>query len=161
MLDFSMEIINGKRNVGLGILLTWCVYITFVLLTDWQDYGLVAESEGYLRWTIIRLSTVSVWLFVAALLLKYRKHPINWRSFLYAFIATGITAIVTSSSLVTKSANDLVIAGTIVFYAVVSGFLCVTVSKPTIAAGLGLLLFAGQFLFDAIAHIFSGVFRFH
>jgi hypothetical protein len=156
-----MEIINRKRNAGRGILLTWCVYIAFVLLTDWNDYGLIAKSEGYLRWTIIRLATLSVWLFVAALLLRYRKHPVNWRSFLYSCIATGIFAIVISSSLVTKSANDVVIAGTIVFYAVVSGFLCVNVRKPKIAAALGLLLFATQFLVDAIAHIFSGVFRFH
>jgi len=156
-----MEIISRQRNAGLGILLTWCVYIAFALLTDWKDYGLIAQPEGHLRWTITRLSTVSVWLFVAALLLRYRKHPVNWRSFSYSFVATGIIAIVFSSSLITKSANDTVIAGTIVFYALVSGFLCVTVSKPRIAAVLGLLLFAAQFFVNAIAHIFSGVFRFH
>jgi branched-subunit amino acid transport protein AzlD len=137
------------------------MYMAFALLTDWKDYQLVAKPEGYLRWTIIRLSTVTMWLFVAALLLRYRKHGVNWRSFSYAFITTCIIAIVISSSLVTKSANDAVIAGTIVFYALVSGFLCATVSKPTIAAVLGLLLFAAQFFVDAIAHIFSGVFRFH
>ena len=156
-----MEIINSQRNAGLAILLTWCVYIAFALLTDWKDYELIAKPEGYLRWTIIRLSTVSIWLFVAALLLRYRKYPVNWRSFSYSFVATGIIAIVFSSSLVTKSANDTVIAGTIFFYALVSGFLCVTVRKPTIAAVLGLLLFAAQFFLNATAHIFSGVFRFH
>ena len=66
-----------------------------------------------------------------------------------------------SSSLVAGSVNYTPIAITIVFYALVSGFLCVTVRKPTIAAVLGLLLFAAQFFVDAIAHIFSGVFRFH
>ena len=155
-----MEIIHSKRNAGLGILLTWCVYIAFALLTDWKDYGLIARPEGYLRWTIARLSTVSIWLFVAALLLRYRKHPVNWRSFSYSFLVTGVIAIVISPSLVSRSANDAVIAGTIVFYALVSGFLCVTVRKPTIAAVLGLLLFIAQFFIDATAHIFSGVFRF-
>jgi len=155
-----MEIIHNQRNVGLGILLTWCVYIAFVLLTDWNDYGLAAKPEGHLRWTIIRLSTVSIWLFVAGLLLRYRKHPVNWRSFSYSFLVTGVIAIVISPSLVSRSANDAVIAGTIVFYALVSGFLCVTVRKPTIAAVLGLLLFIAQFFVDATAHIFSGVFRF-
>jgi hypothetical protein len=97
---------------------------------------------------------------VAALLLQYRKHPVNWRSFSYSFLVTGVIAIVISPSLVSRSANDAAIAGTIVFYALVSGFLCVTVRKPTIAAVLGLLLFIAQFFVDATAHIFSGVFRF-
>jgi hypothetical protein len=155
-----MEIIHNQRNVGLGILLTWCVYIAFALLTDWNDYGLAAKPEGHLRWTIIRLSTVSIWLFAAALLLRYRKHPVNWRSFSYSFLVTAVIAIVISPSLVSRSANDAAIAGTIVFYALVSGFLCVTVRKPTIAAILGLLLFTAQFFVDATAHILSGVFRF-
>ncbi len=156
-----MEIIHSKRNAGLGILLTWCVYIAFALLTDWKDYGLIAKPEGYQRWTIARLSTVSIWLFVAALLLRYRKHPVNWRSFSYSFVATGIIAIVVSSSLVAGSVNYTPIAITIVFYALVSGFLCVTVRKPTVAAVLGLFLFAAQFFVNATAHILSGVFRFH
>ena len=155
-----MERIHNKRNVGLGILLTWCGYIAFALLTDWNDYGMAAKPEHHLRYTIIRLSTFSIWLFVAAFLLRYRKHPVNWGSFLYPFLVTGVIAIVISPSLVSRSANDAVIAGTIVFYALVSGFLCVTVRKPTIAAVLGLLLFAAQFFVDATAHIFSGVFRF-
>ena len=158
---FPMKISHGRRNAGLGILLTWCVYIAFVLFTDWADYGLVAEPDGHLKWTITRLATLSVWLIVATLLLRYRKQPVNWQSFLFACIAAGIVAIGISSSLVAESANDLVIAGTIAFYAAVSGFLCVTISKPTIAAGLGFLLFAIQLLVDAIAHVFSGVFRFH
>jgi hypothetical protein len=156
-----MEIIHSKRNVGLAILLTWCVYVAFALLTDWKDYGLIARPEGHLRWTIARLSTVSIWLFVAALLLRYRKHPVNWRSFSYSFVATGIIAIVVSSSLVAGSVNYTPIAITIVFYALVSGFLCVTVSKPTVAAVLGLLLFTAQFFVNATAHVLSGVFRFH
>jgi hypothetical protein len=155
-----MEIRNSQRNAGLGILLTWCGYIAFALLTDWNDYGLAAKPEYHLRWTIIRLSTFSIWLFLASLLLRYRKYPVNWRSFLYSAIATIIIAKVFSSSLVSGSANDLIIAGAIVFYALVSGFLCVTVKKPTIAAVLGLLLFVTQFFVDATAHIFSGVWRF-
>ena len=156
-----MEIIHSKRVTGLAILLTWCVYIAFALLTDWTDYGLIARPEGHLRWTIARLSTVSIWLFVAALLLRYRKHPVNWRSFSYSFVAAGIIAIVVSFSLVAGSVNYTPIAITIVFYALVSGFLCVTVSKPKVAAVLGLLLFTAQFFVNATAHVLSGVFRFH
>jgi hypothetical protein len=156
-----MEIINRRRNAGVGILLTWCVYAAFVFLTGWKDYGLVAQPEGYLRWTITRLSTVSIWLFVAALLLRYRKHPVNWRSFSYSFLATSVVAIVISPSLVSRNVNVAAIAGTIVFYALVSGFLCITLRKPRIAAVLGLFLFTAQFFVDAIGHIFSGVFRFH
>jgi hypothetical protein len=154
-----MNISQSQRNVGLGILLTWCVYIGFALLTDWNDYGLEAKPEHHLRWTIIRLSTFSIWLFLAALLLRYRKHPVNWRSFLFSSLVTGIIAILISPSLVARSANEAAIAGTIVFYALVSGLLCITVGKAKIAALLGLLLFAAQFFLDAIAHIFSGVFR--
>ena len=155
-----MEIRNSQRNAGLGILLTWCGYIAFALLTDWNDYGLAAKPEHHLRWTIIRLSTFTIWLFLAALLLRHRKHPVNWRSFSYSFIATVIIAKVVSSSLVSESANDVIIAGAIVFHALVSGFLCVTVKKPTIAVVLGLLLFVAQFFVDATAHIFSGIWRF-
>ena len=155
-----LRTIYGKRNAGLGILLAWFAYVSFALLTGFKDYQLIARPGGYLRWTIIRLSTVSIWLFVAALLLGYRKHPVNWRSFSYSFLATSVMAVVISPFLVSRSANQAAIAGTIIFYALVSGFLCVTVRKPKIAAVLGLLLFAAQFFVDAIAHIFSGVFRF-
>jgi hypothetical protein len=155
-----MEIINNQRNANLGILLTWCLYIAFALLTHWNDYGLAAKPEHHLRWTIIRLSTFSIWLFLAALLLRYRKQPVNWRSFSYSSIATIIIAKVFSSSLVSRSANDVIIPGAIVFYAMVSGFLCVSIKKPKIAAVLGLVLFVTQFFVDATAHIFSGVWRF-
>lgn len=54
----------------------------------------------------------------------------------------------------------MIIAAAIVFYALVSGLLCLTVKKPAIAVVLGLLLFVAQFFVDATAHIFSGVWRF-
>ncbi|CAB5098405.1 hypothetical protein D3OALGA1CA_1265 [Olavius algarvensis associated proteobacterium Delta 3] len=156
-----MEKITSKRDVGLGILLTWCVYIVFALSTDWKDYGLIAKPEGYLRWTLARLSTVSIWLLLAGLLLWYRKQQVNWRSFIYSSIVTAIIAFILSGSLVSKGVNHAVITGTILFYAVVSGFLCVTIRKPKIAVFLGMLLFAAQFVLNAFAHIISGVFRFH
>ncbi|MFC1580278.1 hypothetical protein ACFL4N_05135 [Thermodesulfobacteriota bacterium] len=152
---------TSKRNAGLGILLTWFLYLMFALLTDWNDYGLGEQAEGYSRWIFVRLSTMTVWLFVAALLLRYRKHPVNWRSFSYSFVATGIIAMAISSSLVSASASYAAIAGAIVFYALVSGFLCVTIRKPAMATVLGLLTFAVQFFGDATAHIFSGAFRVH
>ena len=156
-----MEIIDSQRNATLGILLAWCAYPAFALLTDLKDYELVARPERHLTWTIIRLSTLTFWLFVAALFVWYRKHPVNWRSFIYSLIATSVIAIVVSPSLVSKSIHDAMIIETIAFYALVSGFLCVTVRKPIIAAVLGLIFFAAQFLIDATAHIFSGVFRFN
>jgi hypothetical protein len=155
-----MRTINSQRNAGLAILLTWCVYIAFALLTDWKDYGLIAQPKGHLRWTIARLSTVSLWLFVAALLLRYRKHPVNWRSFSYSFIATGIIAFVVSSSLVAGSVNYTPIVITIVFYALVSGFLCVTVRKPTIAAVLGLVFFVARFLSMRLRTYYRAYFAF-
>ena len=156
-----MDIRNNQRNAVLAILLTWCGYIAFALLTDWSDYGLAAKPEHHLRWTVIRLFTFSIWLFLAALILLYRKNPVNWISFLYSSIATIIVAKIFSIQLVSESANDLIIAGAIVFYALVSGFLCATVKKRGFAIVLGILLFFTQFVADATAHIFSGIWRFH
>ena len=151
-----------RRDAGLRIALTWCAYIAFVLLTHWDDYGLIAQPKANLTWFVTRLSTVSLWLLVAVLLLHYRNRPVSWRSFSASFVAAGIVAIVlTYSFLGSTSRNGWAIAGTIVFYALVSGFLCVTVRKPAIAAGLGMLLFAVQLFLDAVAHIVSGLFRFH
>ncbi len=130
-------------------------------MTGRGDYGLGAQPEGNLRWALTRLSGVSIWLLVAALLVWFRKHPVNWRSFSYSFVAAGIVAILFAPSLVSGSANYWAIAGTIGFYALVSGFLCMTVRKPAIAAGLGPLLFIAQLLVDAVAHVFSGQFRLH
>lgn len=35
-----MENSGSQRNGLLGILLTWCAYIGFALLTDWENFGL-------------------------------------------------------------------------------------------------------------------------
>lgn len=158
--DWCMETTHTRRNAGLGIVATWCGYIVFALATDWEDFGLTARSDVHLGWTIARLSTVSFWLFVAAVLLWLRKQPVNWSSFSYAFVATGLTFIVLSNHLVLQGASYWAIAGAVLFYALVSGFLCATVKKPTIAAIAGPALFAVQFLGDVFAHIFSGVSRF-
>jgi len=157
-----MEITHSKRNAGLGILLTLCGYVAFVFLTDCGDYGLnEPRLEAYWRWIFLRLGTASFWLFLAAFLLWYRKHLANLRSFLSSFIATGIPAALVFGHFVPKGDKYLfAIAGAIVFYAVFSGLVCMSIRKPRIATLFGLALFPVQVLVDATAQIFSGVFRF-
>ena len=157
-----MENSGSQRNALLGILLTWCAYIVFALLTDWEDFGLEPHWHvSYLRYTIARLSATSFWLVFAAFLLRFRrrKQPANWRSFSYAFAATGISSLLLLRGIADPAANFAAIAGSVLFYALVSGFLCVTVSNPRIAAALGLTLFVLQIIGDMFVLLFTGVFR--
>ena len=156
-----MEKRQSQRIAGLIILLAWFQYITFVFLTGWKDYGLTPQPEAYLKWAITRVSIVTLWFVVAALFLRFRKHPPNWRSFLYAFATTGIIAILLADRLIPGNVNYLAVAGTILIYALVSGFLCIAIRKPIIAAVLSPPLFAVQVFVDATAHLLSGVFRLH
>jgi len=158
-----MEQGGGQRTAILGILLTWCAYIVFALLTDWEDFGLEPHWRvSYLRYTIARLSATSLWLIFAAflILIRYRKHPVNWRSFSYAFAATGIVSLLLLLGITDPAANFAAIAGSVCFYALVSGFLCVTVSYPRIATALGLTFFVPHFIGDMFVQLFTGVFRF-
>ncbi len=156
-----MQITANHRYAAFGILATWCAYLAFALLTGWDDYGLSAEPAHSQRWIIHRMATVSAWLLIAAMLLRYRKHALNWRSSLYGAVATSMTAIMVAPTLVPQNANYAVIAGTIASYALVSGFLCITLKKPWIAAVLGVILFPLQLAADGVAHLLSGVFRIH
>ena len=157
-----MENSGSQRNALLGILLTWCAYIVFALLTDWEDFGLEPHWHvPYLRYTIARLSATSFWLVFAAFLLRFRRRqqPVNWRSFSYAFAATGISSLLLLRGIADPAANFAAIAGSVFFYALVSGFLCINVSNPRIAAALGLTLLVLQIIGDMFVLIFTGVFR--
>jgi hypothetical protein len=141
---------------------TWCAYLVFALGTDWRDYGLVEQPGSEVVWVTTRLTTVTSWLLLAAALIRLRhQRSIVWRSFLSAFGATTALAIMISPSVVSAEVSHLAILGSIACYALVSGFLCITVDKPAIAALLGLLLFAAQSAVDTGAHLASGIFRLH
>lgn len=158
-----MENSGSHRNALLGILLVWCAYIVFALLTDWEDFGLEPHWQvSYLKYTIARLSATSFWLVFAAFLIRFlrRKQPVNWRSFSYAFAATGVASLLLLRGISDPAASFAAIAGSVFFYSLVSGFLCVTVSNPRIAAALGLTLFVLQFIGDMFVQLFTGVFRF-
>jgi hypothetical protein len=158
-----MENSGSQRIALLGILLTSCAYIVFVLLTDWENFGLEPHwPVSYLRYTIARLSATGFWFILAALLilLRHRKQPVNWRSFSYAFAATGIASLILLPVIADQAADIAAIAGSVLFYALASGFLCVTVRNPRPAAVLGLTLFVLQFAGDMFVQLFTGVFRF-
>jgi len=158
-----MEKVGSQRNALLGILLTWCAYIAFAFLTDWEDFGFEPHwPVSYLRYTIARLSATSFWLIFAALLilLRHRKQPVNWRGFSYAFAATGIVSLLLLVGITDPAASFTAIAGSALFYALISGFLCITVRNPRTAAALGLTFVVLQFLGDMFLQLFTGVFRF-
>jgi hypothetical protein len=156
-----METTLNYRYAAFAIPATLCVYVAFALLTGWEDYGLTARAENWQRWQVGRIGTVTAWLLIASVLLRYRRHVANWRSFLYSAIATSLAAIVIAPTLVSQSANYAVIAGSVACYAIVSGFLCITVKKPWTAGALGVILFPAQLFVDATTHVLLGIFRFH
>ncbi len=158
-----MENSKSQRIAVLGVLLTWCAYIVFALWTDWEDFGLEPHwPVSYLRYTIARVSATSVWFLIAALLIffRHRRQPVNWRSFSYAFAATGIASFLLLRFIADPAANLAVIAGSACVYALVSGFLCLAVGNPRIAAALGPILFVLQLVGDMFVQMFTGVFRF-
>jgi hypothetical protein len=155
---------RSHRRALLGLLVVWCAYVAFALATDWEDLGfapLWPVDAG--KYTVARISVVSLWSLVAAVLLRFRHRddPINWRSFSYSFAGVVITSLVLWDYLVPGGASLAAVAGTVVFYALVAGFLCATLSKPVVAALLGPLLFAAQWLGDVLLHMLTGVLRLH
>lgn len=149
------------RYAAAAILATWCAYVAFALLTGWEDYGLTARAENWQRWTVGRIGTVTAWLVIASVLLRYRRHAVNWRSFVYSAIATSLAAIMVAPTLVSQNANYAILVGSIACYALVSGFLCSTIKKPWIAGVLGMVLFPAQLFVDATTYVLLGVFRIH
>jgi hypothetical protein len=151
----------AQRPAMLGILVTWCAYLLFVLVTDWSDFGLTARQENATRWSLIRISTMTAWLLLGFGLLQFRRSPVNWTSFRYAAAISAFSAFLVAASLGPQGSNVLVLAGSVAFFALASGHLCITVQKTTLAIIMGLATFIAQFLLDAGLHMFSGVFRFH
>jgi hypothetical protein len=151
----------AQRQAALGILVTWCAYLLFVWATDWSDFGLTARPENAARWSVTRISTMTAWLLLAFGLLRIRRSPVNWKSFGYAAAACAFSALLVATALGPQGSSYLVLAGSVTFFALASGHLCVTVQKTSIAIIMGLATFIAQFLLDAGLHVFSGVFRFH
>lgn len=149
------------RYAAIAMLATWCAYLTFALLTGWENYGLTARAENWQRWEVGRISTVTGWLLIASVLLRYRLHAVNWQSFLYSAVTTIVSAILVAPTLVSQGANYAVVVGSIAFYALVSGFVCITIKKLWLAVALGAVLFPVQLFVDATTHLLLGVFRIH
>jgi hypothetical protein len=156
-----MESLTGRRGVWVAMAFLFCFYVAFVVFTHPSSYGLTLQPDGHTTWAVIRLLTFSFWLALAALLLRARRSPIAWRSFAYAFLASCALAIAVAPSLVSSAASYVSVAGTIVMYALASGFVCITATRPLRALVLGALLFPIQLLIDATGHLLSGQFRLH
>ena len=156
----SMQSLPDRRSVWLAMAFLFCLYFAFVVLTPASSYGLTLEPDGHSTWATIRVLTFSLWLVLAAWLVGARRSLITWRSFAYAFLGSSTLALAIASS-VGSAASDMSVAGTIVMYALVSGFLCITVIRPPLALILGTLLFLAQLLLDVTGHFLSGQFRLH
>jgi len=152
---------GGRRLATRAIALAWLGYVAFAFATRWTDYGLVAPRDGLLAWTLLRIATVSAWLLLALWLVRRSARPARWRGFAVAFTGAGVAALAVAPSLVSALADRAAVAGTLAFYALVSGFLGVRVRKPALAAGLGALLFVAQLGVDGAVQVFSGQYRLH
>jgi len=152
---------GGRRLATRAIALAWAAYVAFAFATRWTDYGLVAPRDGFLAWTMLRIATVSAWLLVALWLVRRSERPVRWRGFFVSFTGAGVAALAVAPSLVPAVADRAAIAGTLAFYALVSGFLGLRVRKPALAAGLGALIFVAQLGVDGAAQVFSGQYRLH
>ena len=153
---------RSHRYAVLGILGTWCAYVAFALATNWRHFGLTPTwPVDEWKYTLSRISVMTAWLLVATLLLflRRRAHPANWRSFSYASVGTVITFLVLSTYLVVPGADLLAIAGSVGFYGLVSGFSCITVGKPKVAAIVGPVLLCLQLLAELSSLVTSGVLR--
>jgi hypothetical protein len=134
------------------------------LATSWSHFGLTPTwPVDEWKYTFTRISVMTTWLFIAALLLflRRRARTVNWRSFSYASAATVVTFLLLSTYLVVPGANLLAVACSVGFYGLVSGFACVTVGKPKVAAVVGPLLLCLQLLADLSMLVMSGVLRIH
>ena len=150
-----------QSHPGKLLFFCWLAYLGFVLVTDWGSFGLTAQPEKFMRWTLVRLATATPWFLLSWFLLSYRQAPVNWKSFLASALATTFVALIALPTLVPGGSNMLAAAGSVLFYSLISGFLCLTVRTTAIATLLGVFLFVLQFFLDAAAHLFSGVFALH
>lgn len=156
-----MESLTGRRGAWVAMALLFCLYVAFVAATHPSGYGLTLAPDGYITWVVIRLLTFSLWLALAVLLLNTRHSPISWHSFAYAFLGSCALAMAIAPSLVSSAASYVSVGGTIGVYALMSGFLCITATRPLRAFILGALLLPIQLLLDATGHFLSGQFRLH
>ena len=156
-----MRSLTDRTGVWIAMALLFCCYVAFVAVTHPSSYGLTVQPGGHTAWAVTRLLTFSLWLTLATLLLSVRRSPIAWRSFACAFLGTCALAIAMAPSLVPSAASYVSVAGTIGMYALASGFVCITATRPLRALVLGALLFPIQLLLDAAGHLLSGQFRLH
>jgi len=155
-----MKTTFAPRHAWLGLGATWIAYLAFVGVTREASFGLAMQAADLWLWRGMRVLTVSSWLAVAAAILYARKLEPDWNSFLHAALATALLACLLAPSLSSAHARPSVV-GSILFYALISGLVCLTFKRPPVAAFIGLLLFPGQLFLDTAVHILSGAFPLH
>jgi hypothetical protein len=129
--------------------------------TEFADYGLTAHEDRVDTWNLVRISTVSSWLVFSLFIWLARKRVEVWRSFAYSAAMTTFLAMLAAENLAGEGSNYFIVFAAICFYALLSGFLCITLKKSWIAALLGLLLFPLQLALDALVHLYAGNFSIH
>ncbi len=143
------------------LLLVAGAYIVFVLITTWSDFGLTEKRDADLKWMTVRIATVSGWLLLAAILLRFRQHSLHWHGALTAFAATVVGTFMIASTFVPEGINIVVVAASFFFYAAISGLYGLMIGHRILAFITGLVIFAAQLAVDGLAHVFSGLFRLH
>jgi hypothetical protein len=150
-----------RRTVARYIFLTWVAYLVFVLVSDWNAFGLTPQPEHTLKWSAVRVATFTFWLLCSACIMWFRRPPADWNSFFGGALTTGLIAVVALPSLAPEDSSYIAAGLSICFYSMVSGFLCLSVRKTSHAAIYGMLLFPAQVVVDGAAHLASGLFRLH
>ena len=142
----------GPR-VSRGLLVTFVAYFLFALFTDLEDFGLTGGPSPAWHWTAVRISTVAGWLAIAGLIARWRRPVVNWRGFSYSSLAAAVAAFLATGYLFPQTGQPWVLFLSLVFYVLVSAWLCVTLRHAVVAAILGVVALALQLMVDGVAHV--------
>ena len=155
-----MPDIDYRKAIQMLLLIAGA-YIVFVLITTWSDFGLTDKPDASLKWMTVRIATVSGWLLLAAILLRIRQHSLHWDGAVTAFAVTVLATFMIASSIVPEGANFVVVAASFFFFAAISGLYGLTAGNRILASVIGVVIFVAQLAVDALAHVFSGLFKLH
>lgn len=66
-----------------------------------------------------------------------------------------------ASSIVSEGTNFVVVVASFFFFAAISGLYGLMINNRILASVMGVVIFVAQLAVDALAHVFSGLFKLH